>query len=105
LTAFTVMRRRQELGVRVALGAGPADLLWMLVSQSAWLVVTGLLIGGTGALALTRLVRSLLFGVTPSDPVSFALGGGLLAIVMLVATLIPARRATTVSPLAALRGD
>jgi predicted permease len=105
LTAFTVMRRRQELGVRVALGASPADLLWMLVSQSAWLVVTGLLIGGTGALALTRLVRSLLFGVTPSDPVSFALGGGLLAIVMLVATLIPARRATTVSPLTALRGD
>jgi predicted permease len=105
LTAFTVMRRRQELGVRVALGASPADLLGMLVSQSAWLVVTGLLIGGTGALALTRLVRSLLFGVTPSDPVSFALGGGLLAIVMLVATLIPARRATTVSPLAALRAD
>ena len=105
LTAFTVMRRRQELGVRVALGARPADLLWMLVSQSAWTVVIGLLIGGAGALALTRLVKGLLFGVTPSDPVSFLLGGGLLVAVMLVATLIPARRATTLSPLAALRSD
>lgn len=105
LTAFTVMRRRQELGVRVALGARPSDLLWLLVSQSAWLVLVGLLIGGAGALALTRLVRSLLFGVTPSDPLSFVLGGSLLVVVMLVATLIPARRATTVNPLAALRAD
>jgi putative ABC transport system permease protein len=105
LTAFTVMRRRQELGVRVALGARPADLLWMLVSQSAWLVVAGLVIGGAGALGLSRLVRSLLFGVTPSDPVSFLVGGCLLVVVMLAATLIPARRATTLSPLAALRAD
>jgi predicted permease len=105
LTAFTVMRRRQELGVRVALGARPADLLWMLVSQSAWLIAAGLLIGGAGALGLSRLVRSLLFGVTPSDPVSFVVGGSLLVVVMLAATLIPARRATTLSPLAALRAD
>ena len=105
LTAFTVMRRRQELGLRVALGARPADLLWMLVSQSAWLVLMGLVIGGAGALGLTRLVRSLLFGVTPSDPLSFVLGGCVLVVVMLVATLIPAHRATRVSPLAALRTD
>jgi predicted permease len=105
LTAFTVMRRRQELGVRVALGARPADLLWMLVSQSAWLVGAGLVIGGAGALGLSRLVRSLLFGVTPSDPMSFVAGGSLLVVVTLVATLIPARRATSLSPLAVLRAD
>jgi ABC-type antimicrobial peptide transport system permease subunit len=105
LTAFTVMRRRQELGVRVALDARPVDVLWMLVSQSAWLVFTGLVVGGAGALALTRLVQSLLFGVRPSDPLSFVLGSGLLVVVMFVATLIPARRATTLSPLTALRTD
>jgi predicted permease len=105
LTAYTVMRRSKELGVRVALGARPADLLWMLVSQSAWPVGVGLAIGTVGALALTGLVRSLLFGVTASDPLSFVAGGGLLVVAMLVATLIPARRAMRASPLAALRMD
>jgi predicted permease len=105
LTAYTVMRRSKELGVRVALGARPADLLWMLVSQSAWPVGVGLAIGTMGAFALTGLVRSLLFGVTASDPLSFLAGGGLLVVAMLVATLIPARRAMRASPLAALRMD
>ena len=103
LTAYNVMRRSKELGVRVALGARPADLLWMLLSQSAWLVAAGLAIGTAAAVALTRLVQSLLFGVTASDPVSFGGGAALLAVTMLAATLVPARRATRVSPLAALR--
>jgi predicted permease len=105
LTAYTVMRRSKEIGVRVALGARPVDLLWMLVSQSAWLVAAGLAIGAAGAIILTGLVRSLLFGVTASDPVSFLAGGGLLVVTTMAATLIPARRAMRASPLAALRMD
>jgi predicted lysophospholipase L1 biosynthesis ABC-type transport system permease subunit len=105
LTAYTVMRRSKELGVRVALGARPADLLRMLVSQSAWPVGVGLAIGTMGAFALTGLVRSLLFGVTASDPLSVLAGAALLVVTMLVATLIPARRAMRASPLAALRMD
>jgi predicted permease len=105
LTAYTVVHRSKELSVRAALGARPADLLWMLVSQTAWLVAAGLAIGTAAASILTRLVQSLLFGVTASDPLSFAASAALLVITMLLATLIPARRAARLSPLAALRTD
>ena len=105
LTAYTVSRRRKELGVRVALGARPEDLVRLLSSQSLILVTIGLAAGTFGAVLLTRFVESMLFGVTASDPVSFAAGAGLLMLTMLVATVIPARRATRVDPLGALRGD
>ncbi len=105
LTAYTVARRGKELGLRMALGARPADLVRMLMVQSGVLVGTGLLLGGLAALLLTGFVQALLFGVTPADPLSFAAGATVLAVAMLVATLIPARRATRVDPLAALRVD
>jgi len=105
LTAYTVVRRTKELGVRTALGARPSDLIRMLVSQSAVLVCAGLVGGILAAVALTRFVGTFLFGVTASDPVAFAAGTLVLALPMTVATVIPARRATRVDPLAALRGD
>ncbi len=105
LTAYTVAQRRKELGVRVALGARPGDLVRLLASQSLVLVSIGLVAGTGAALLLARLVASMLFGVTGSDPLSFGAGAGLLAVTMLAATIIPARKATRVDPLGALRGD
>ena len=105
LTAYTVAQRRKELGVRVALGARPADLIRLLVSQSLVFVSVGLLAGTGAALLLSRLVASMLFGVTASDPLSFGAGACLLALTTLAAALIPARHATRVDPLGALRGD
>jgi predicted permease len=105
LTAFSVARRAKELGVRVALGAQPRDLVRMLVAQSAVLIVAGLILGSAAAFFLTRLVETLLFGVTATDPVSFAGGAALLAVTTIAATVIPARRATRVDPLAVLRTE
>jgi predicted permease len=105
LTAFTTARRAKELGVRMALGARPGDLVRMLVLQSAPLIVVGLIAGTAAAFFLTGLVSTLLFGVTPGDPLSFAAGAALLAGVTLTATIIPARRAMRVDPLAVLRAE
>ena len=105
LTAYTVAQRRKELGVRVALGARPGDLVRLLVSHCLFLIALGLAVGTGAALLLARLVATMLFGVTGSDPLSFAAGAGLLALTTLVATLIPARRATRADPLGALRAD
>jgi predicted permease len=105
LTAFTVARRAKELAVRVALGARPRDLVRTLVAQSAVLIAAGLIAGTAATFFLSRLVEALLFGVTPADPVSFAAGAALLAVTTMAATIIPARRATTVDPLAVLRSE
>jgi predicted permease len=105
LTAYNVTRRTKEIGLRVALGARPAALVGTLVSESAALVAVGLAVGTGGAMLLTRLVTSLLFGVSPSDPASFLAAGLLLALTLLIATVIPARRAAQVDPLSALRVD
>jgi predicted permease len=105
LTAFTVARRSKELGVRMALGARPSAIVRMLLAQSTALVATGLAFGLGAAALLTRFVETMLFRVEPLDPVSFAAGGVLLALTLLAATLIPARRATQVDPVAALRTD
>jgi predicted permease len=105
LTAYTVARRTKELGVRTALGARPSDLVRMLVSQSAVLVCAGLAAGLLSAILLSRFIRTFLFGIAPSDPIAFAAGSAVLAVTMVVATILPARRATRVDPLAALRAD
>ena len=91
--------------MRLALGASPRDLVRMLVGQSAMLVGAGLAVGTLAALLLSRFVKSMLFGVTSSDPVSFAAGAALLAFATLIATILPARRATRVDPLSVLRTD
>jgi putative ABC transport system permease protein len=101
--AYSVSRRTREIGVRIALGAGPADVLGMILGQGLRTIFIGVAIGIAGSLALTRAVESLLFGVTATDPLTFGgvtlllLGAGLLA------CYIPARRAMRVDPIIALR--
>ena len=101
--AYSVSRRTREIGVRVALGAARGDVLTMILSQGLRTILIGVVIGIAGALALTRTVESLLFGVTPTDPLTF--GGVTLLLIgaALLACFIPARRATKVDPMVALR--
>jgi putative ABC transport system permease protein len=103
--AYSVSRRTREIGVRVALGAATGDVLKLILGQGLRTIFIGVVIGCAGALVLTRTVKSLLFGVTATDPLTF--GGVTLLLVgaALVACYIPARRATKVDPTVALRYD
>jgi len=101
--AYSVSRRTREFGVRAALGATSQDVLRMVVGQGMRTILIGLSIGIVGSFALTRTVSSLLFGVTSTDPVTFGAVTLLLVTVALVACYIPAKRATNVDPMVALR--
>jgi predicted permease len=101
--AYSVSRRTREIGVRIALGAGSGDALRMILGQGLRTIVIGVAIGIAGSLALTRTVESLLFGVTATDPLTFGSVTLLLVGAALLACYIPARRATTVDPMVALR--
>jgi putative ABC transport system permease protein len=101
--AYAVTQRTREFGIRMALGASPSDVLKQVFLEGGRLAALGLVLGLIGALALTRLMASLLFGVKPSDPVTLGVAAALLAFVALTACYIPARRATRVDPLVALR--
>jgi putative ABC transport system permease protein len=103
--AYSVTQRTQEIGIRMALGAQRTDVLRMVVRQALLLAVAGIVIGGAGALLLTRLMEGLLFQVKPGDPVTFAVVSGVLAAVALLASYIPGRRATRVDPVIALRAE
>jgi len=101
--AFGVSRRSREIGIRLALGARPRDVLRLVVRQGMQLVIAGVLLGIAGALALTRLMASLLYGVSPTDPATFVVVSALLPMVALIACYFPARRAMHVDPMVALR--
>ncbi|HET7287236.1 MAG TPA: FtsX-like permease family protein, partial [Pyrinomonadaceae bacterium] len=101
--SYSVVQRTNEIGIRLALGAQSRDVLIMIIKQGSKLIVVGLIIGLAGAFAATRVIASLLFGVTTKDPFTFIAAAVLLAIVALLACYIPAWRATKVDPLEALR--
>jgi putative ABC transport system permease protein len=103
--SYGVAQRRQEIGVRMALGASPAGVARMIVGQGARLGVLGIAIGSAAALGVTQAFRSLLFGVAPRDPATYAVVAGTLLAVGAVACYLPARRAARVDPMAALRQE
>jgi putative ABC transport system permease protein len=105
LMAYTVTLRTQEFGVRMALGAASSDVLGLVLGQAARLAVVGILAGAAASYAAARLIATLLFGVTPSDMLTFGTTAALLGSITLVASYIPARRAIRVDPVAALRAE
>ena len=101
--SFVTRQRTHEIGVRVALGAAGHDIARLVLGQGLRLAVVGTLMGVAAAFALTRVMRSLLFGVTASDPTTFVLVILLLPAIALLACYLPARRAMKIDPLVALR--
>ena len=103
VTAYSVSRRTNEIGIRMALGAERRNVLWLVVSNGAKLALLGVAAGSLAALALSRVMAGLLFEVTPTDPVAFVAASLVLILVALAACYVPARRATSVDPMIALR--
>ena len=105
IMAYSVAQRTNEIGIRLALGAQPGQVRRMILRESTWLTIVGILAGAGSALWLTRLVKSMLYGVAPNDPVTLAAGVALLLGVAVAAAWIPARRAASVQPMEALRHE
>ena len=105
LLAYAVAQKTKEIGIRMAIGAKPRDILSLVLHQLSWPVIAGLLAGVAGAAGLSKLLRSELYGISNLDPLSYAGALALFATVIAVAALLPARRALRVDPLRALRYD
>jgi predicted permease len=105
VVAYIATQRTREIGIRMALGARIADVRGMFLRHSLWLTATGIALGIVAAMLLTRAMSGLLFGVRPLDPLTYAAVSATLAAVALLATYLPARRASRVDPIVALRAD
>jgi len=103
--SYTVSRRTAEIGIRLALGAQPRDLRRLVLRETLLLALSGIVIGLPAALALTRLTRSLLFGLTPADPAPYVAAALLLTAVAILAGYLPARRAARLDPMIALKRE
>jgi putative ABC transport system permease protein len=103
VVSYTTAQRTFEIGVRVALGASRGSIFGLVIRQSLELVIAGVGLGAVAALALSRLLSSYLYGITPQDPLTFLAVAGLLVCIALAAGFLPARRATKVDPIVALR--
>jgi putative ABC transport system permease protein len=105
VVSHLVSQRTVEIGIRMAMGAQNREVLSLILRQGVVVIVVGLVLGTAGALALTRLVGSLLYGVTTTDPLSFAAALLVLTVISLLACYLPARRALHIEPVIALRRD
>jgi len=103
--AFSVSQRTNELGIRVALGAERGTILRMILGEGVAMALIGLVVGGAAAVPLSRLLNGLLFGIEPADPPTIVMAAMLLLVVAIGAAWVPARRATAVDPMTALRGE
>jgi ABC-type antimicrobial peptide transport system permease subunit len=103
--AYSASQRTRELGIRISVGAKQRDVLRLILGQTLILAAIGMTGGVIAALAVTRFAASLLYGISPADPATFTLIAALLLSVSLVAGYFPARRATRVDPMTALRGE
>ena len=101
--AFTVTRRTREIGIRMAIGAARRDVLWLVMREVLFLLAAGIIVALPVSWALTQSVRSQLYGIQPTDPLSIAVATLVIAAVAVAAGYIPARRATRVDPMNALR--
>jgi ABC-type antimicrobial peptide transport system permease subunit len=103
VVAFTVSRRMREVGIRMALGARPSEIVTLILKQTMPLILIGLALGLTAAFGLRQVIASQLFGVSPLDPVTLAVGIAVVVAALLAACYLPARRAATADPMTALR--
>ena len=103
--SYAVSRRTHEIGVRIALGATPRGVVRLIIGQGMRVVAVGILAGVAGALALSRLMTSVVYGVRVTDPLTYGGVAALLAAVAFVASYVPARRATRIDPLSAMRTE
>jgi putative ABC transport system permease protein len=101
--SFLVSKRRREIGIRMVLGAQRRDVLWLVLREGARFSAIGIILGLGGAFAVTRWLSSELYGVSAADPLTYAGVAGVMAVITLLACYVPARRATGVDPLIALR--
>jgi len=103
--AFAVTQRTREIGIRIALGARRSAIMKLVIGQSLVLVAAGVALGLGASAAVTQYLEGMLFGVTPSDPMTFAVVSGLFVLVALAAAFVPARRASLVEPVIALKTE